>query len=393
MLPRPRCLPILLLLAGCGESVEVPIPPPPVLTWEPTAGLELIEVTRELTFPVDIAAPPGDQDRLFVVEKSGSIRILKQGVLLPTPFLDISSRVAKGAEQGLLGLAFAPDYSSSGRFVISYTNTSGDTRIATVRVSADPDLADPSSEQVILEVDQPYGNHNGGQVAFGPEGMLYIGLGDGGSGGDPGNHAQDMSSLLGKMVRLSILPDGSATIPADNPFVGQQGRRDEIWSSGLRNPWRFSFDPANGDLYIGDVGQNSFEEIDVVAAASGGGRGLNFGWRVMEGFACFNPASGCDRDGLTLPVVAYGRDDGCSVTGGYVYRGTAIPAMQGQYFFSDYCNNYLRSFRFDSGMAVDPKEWTNIAPTGRVATFGVDGSGTLYLGTEAGRVYRVAARP
>ena len=388
-----RILPALFLVVTCGESVGVPIVPPPAPTWERTDGLELIEVTRDLTFPVDIAAPPGDQARLFVVEKSGSIRILRQGVLLPTPFLDISSRVAKGTEQGLLGLAFAPDYATSGRFVISYNNTSGDTRIATVRVSANPDIADPASEQVILEVDQPYGNHNGGQVAFGPDGMLYIGLGDGGSGGDPGNRAQNMNSLLGKMVRLSILPDGSAAIPADNPFVGQAGRRDEIWSSGLRNPWRFSFDPANGDLYIGDVGQNSFEEVDVASAASGGGRGLNFGWRLMEGFACFNPNSGCPTTGLAVPVLAYGRDDGCSITGGYVYRGTAIPAMQGQYFFSDFCNNYLRSFRVEAGKAVDTKEWTNIAPTGRVATFGVDGSGTLYLGTEAGRVYRVAALP
>lgn len=398
---RYRHLPALLgvlltgisLAAACADPASTNPPPPPPAEWTPTAGLELVEVTRDLTFPVDLAAPPGDMNRLFVVEKSGTIRIIRDGVLLPGQFLDISANVSRGTEQGLLGLAFAPDYATSGLFVIHYTDPSGDTRVSSLRVSANPDQADPTSEQVILQADQPFGNHNGGTVAFGPDGMLYIALGDGGSGGDPQNNAQDLGSLLGKLLRLALQPDGTVRVPADNPFVGQAGRRPEIWSYGLRNPWRFSFDTSTGDLYIGDVGQNAFEEVNVAAASGGRGRGNNFGWRLMEGFACYNPASGCDQTGLTLPTLAYGRDEGCSVTGGYVYRGNAIPAMDGQYFFSDYCHNWLRSFRFEDGKATMTREWTNIAPTGRVATFGVDGLGQLYLGTEAGRVYRVASLP
>jgi len=388
-------LPLALLAGlhlGCqddGRMVEPPPPPPP----PPAAGLALQEVTNGVPFPVDITAPPGDPNRLFVVAKAGQIRILKQGVLLATPFLDITSQVSSAGERGLLGLAFAPDFATSGRFVIHYTNTAGDTRVSTVRVSANPDVADPATEQVILAVAQPFSNHNGGQVAFGPDGMLYIALGDGGSGGDPQNNGQNLDSPLGKLLRLEVLGNGTARVPADNPHVGQANRRGEIWSHGLRNPWRFSFDAGTGDLYIADVGQSALEEVNVSTAASGRGRGVNFGWRIMEGTNCFNPSSGCTTSGLTLPVVTYGRSDGCSITGGYVYRGAAIPAIAGHYFYSDYCTGWLRSFRHQAGQAVDRQEWAGITPNGAVTTFGVDGRGELYLGTNAGRVYRIVAAP
>jgi hypothetical protein len=387
-----KVLPILALALACAESTGAPNPPPPPPP-PPAAGIALQEITAAVTFPVDLASPPGDQSRLFVVEKAGRIRILKDGVLLPTPFLDITSQVSSGGERGLLGLTFTPDYATSGRFIISYSNTAGDTRISTMRVSADPDRADAGSQQVILAVDQPFSNHNGGQVAFGPDGMLYIGLGDGGSGGDPQNNGQDLGSLLGKLLRLEVLPDGSAQVPADNPLIGQAGQRGEIWSSGLRNPWRFSFDPATGDLYLADVGQSALEEVNVATAASGRGRGSNYGWRIMEGTNCFNPSSGCSQAGLTLPVITYDRGDGCSVTGGYVYRGSSLPDLVGHYFYADYCTSWIRSFRHQAGAAQDRQQWTGIAPAGGVTTFGVDGAGELYLATDAGRVYRLIARP
>jgi glucose/arabinose dehydrogenase len=392
MLARFRLRPTLFLVATCGDSVgmpDVPPPPPP----PPAAGIALQEITSAVAFPVDLASPPGDATRLFVVEKAGRIRIIKDGALLPTAFLDIVSRVSSNGERGLLGLAFTPDFATSGRFVISYSNSSGDTRISTMRTGTDPDRADGGSEQVILSVNQPFSNHNGGQVAFGPDGMLYIGLGDGGSGGDPQGNGQDPNTLLGKLLRLEVLGDGSARVPADNPFVGQAGRRPEIWSTGLRNPWRFSFDPSTGDLYIADVGQGALEEVNVVTAASGRGRGLNFGWKIMEGTNCFSPSSGCDQTGLTLPVLTYGRGDGCSVTGGYVYRGANVPDVVGHYFYADYCTSWIRSFRFQGGAATARQEWTGISVAGGVTTFGVDGSGEMYVATNAGRVYKIVPRP
>lgn len=349
----------------------------------------LQQITASAAFPVDLATPPGGDDRMFVVEKAGRIRILRDGAWLAEPFLDITNRTSSAGERGLLGLAFAPDYPTSGLFVVHYTNTAGDTRVSTWRVSTDPDRADPTSEQTILAVTQPFSNHNGGQIAFGPDGMLYIALGDGGSAGDPQNHAQNLNSLLGKLLRLRVLADGTAEIPADNPFVGQANRRGEIWSYGLRNPWRFSFDPASGDLYIADVGQNSLEEINVASAASGGGRGVNFGWRIMEGTNCFIPSSGCPTAGLTEPAVVYGRSDGCSVTGGYVYRGAALGRYTGQYFYSDYCGRWVRSFQYHNGAVLSHAAFAELNPVGGITTFGVDGEGELWLATDAGRVYRI----
>lgn len=390
-LPTPwRSLALSLALMGCGDptGAQVPPPPPPPPPPGPSLGLEL--VTAQASFPVDLAAPPGDLDRMFVVEKAGRIRILRNGAFLPTPFLDIAGQVSSGGERGLLGLAFPADYGATGRFVVHYTNPAGHTRVSTWRTSpADPDRADGASEQVILAVTQPFSNHNGGQVAFGPDGMLYIALGDGGSGGDPQNHAQNLNSLLGKLLRLRILPDGSAEVPPDNPFVGLPNHRGEIWSYGLRNPWRFSFDAQTGDLYIADVGQSALEEVNVATTAGGRGRGANFGWRIMEGTQCFNPASGCPQAGLTLPVLTYGRALGCSVTGGYVYRGTRYAEASGHYFYSDYCGGWIRSFRLANSLATEPHHWSSLQPVGGVTTFGVGANGDLWLATDSGRIYRI----
>ncbi len=375
---------LLSLCPGCGNSSGILTPPPPPPA---SADVRLSEVTHEVGFPVFVTAPPGDQHRVFIVDKGGRIRIVKNGVLLAGPFLDISNRVSGGDEQGLLGLAFHPNYAGNGRFVVDYTNTAGDTRVAVFRVSANPDVADPASEQVVLSIPQPFSNHNGGMVVFGPDGKLYIGTGDGGSGGDPQGNAQNRNSLLGKLLRVSLDDNGLLSIPPDNPFVGEPGVRGEIWSYGLRNPWRFSFDRSTGDLYIADVGQSTREEVDIATPALNRGKGLNFGWNVMEGTACYDSSS-CNRTGLTLPVLDYTHADGCSITGGYVYRGAALPALAGRYFYSDWCSGWVRSFRFSNGTAADPQDWPTLQPGGGVASFGEDGRGELYLMTGSA-VYRI----
>jgi glucose/arabinose dehydrogenase len=354
--------------------------------------LRLETVTTSLVFPVDLASPPGDS-RLFVVEKGGRIRIIRDGAVVSGSFLDLSGRVSTGPEQGLLGIAFDPAYASNGRFVVNYTDVNGDTRISAFHASADPDVADVASEMVLLPVAQPFANHSGGQVVFGPDGFLYIGLGDGGSGGDPMGNGQSLGTLLGKILRIDLNGATPYRIPPDNPFAATAGpaRRGEIWSYGLRNPWRFSFDRANGDLYIGDVGQNSFEEIDVSPAATGAGRGLNFGWNTTEGTHCYpNAGASCDRTGLTGPVLDYDHSDGgCSVTGGYVYRGAAIPALVGTYFYADYCRGWVRSFRFANGSATEQHDWPALSPGGSVTSFGQDSGGELYVLTSEGGVYRI----
>jgi glucose/arabinose dehydrogenase len=382
----------LVFWAGCGGAPDLVTPPPP----PPPPGapsLRLVEVARNVGFPLLVTAPPGDPARLFIVDKGGRIFVVKNGSRLAQPFLDLSSRVATGSEQGLLGLAFHPDYASNGRFVVNYTNLASDTRVAVFRVSANPDVADPASEQVILAIAQPFSNHNGGMVAFGPDGKLYIGTGDGGSGGDPQGNGQNRNTLLGKLLRLEVNGSGQVSIPPDNPFAGQSGARGEIWSYGLRNPWRFSFDRQTGDLYLADVGQSAREEVDVAPGATQFGRGLNFGWNTMEGSACFSPAAGCDRTGLTLPVLEYTHDDGCSITGGYAYRGSAIAGLGGVYFYADYCRGWVRSFRLVGGVAAERLDWPALAPGGQVPSFGEDARGELYIMTAAGVVYRIAPAP
>jgi glucose/arabinose dehydrogenase len=352
-------------------------------------GVGVQEVVSGLSFPLYLTAPPGDFTRLFVVEKNGRIRIVKDGVLLPDAFLDLSAQVSSGSEQGLLGLAFDPEYTTNGHFVVHYTDVAGNTVLSRFQAGADPDRADPASERVILTAIQPAPNHNGGQVTFGPDGFLYLGLGDGGSGGGPG---QDLSDLLGSILRIDVRTGDPYTVPPDNPFVGQLNARPEVWSYGLRNPWRFSFDRANGDLYIADVGQNQFEEIDVSPASEGGGKGVNYGWSIMEGTHCFDEA-GCDQTGLTLPVLEYSHSQGCSITGGYVYRGSAIPEIQGHYFYSDFCQGWVRSFRYAAGVATEETSWLALSTGGTIVSFGEDAAGEMYILEAEGRVSRIVPEP
>ena len=390
-----RLLPLLAPLAlslglGFGASAcsgDTPAEPPA------GTGARLEEVATGLSVPLYLTSPSGDASRLFIVEKTGAIRIVKDGVLLPDPFLDLTQRVSNGPEQGLLGLAFHPAFASSGIFVVHYTDLAGNTALSRFLTSStDPDRADPSSETTILTAAQPYSNHNGGQVAFGPDGFLYLGLGDGGSSGDPGNRGQDLSELLGSILRINLDSEIPYGVPADNPFAGQPDARPEVWSYGLRNPWRFSFDRATGDLYIADVGQSLREEINVSPVAEGAGRGVNYGWSVMEGSACLG-GSGCDRSGLALPTLEYGHREGCSVTGGYVYRGSAIPTLQGHYFYGDFCGGWVRSFRYAEGEVMDRTSWPSLSPGGAIVSFGEDAAGELYVLVAEGRVLKIVPEP
>lgn len=381
-----------------------------LLLSAPTArgAFSLVRVADGLAHPVFVTAPPSDP-RLFIVEQGGRIRILAGGQVLPTPFLDVSDQlggtISGNDERGLLGLAFPADYATTGLFYVNYTTvgrTPNDlTVIARYRVSGtDPDVADPTGEPVI-EIDQDFGNHNGGTLAFGPDGMLYVGMGDGGSGGDPLDRAQSDDVLLGKMLRLDV-SGGFGTpysVPPDNPFVGPADPLDEIWAKGLRNPFRFSFDRGTGDLYIGDVGQNEIEEIDVQPAGSSGGE--NYGWRLMEGSNCFNPST-CDPTGLVLPVHEYphgGEPFRCSVTGGVVYRGASAPELLGHYLFADFCSGQIWSFVWNgAGGVTNFQERTagfvpDVGSIEAIVAFGEDSAGEVYVvdrGSGAnGEIFRV----
>lgn len=378
--------------AACDPNVDPGGPgngtPPPAL------AARLREIANGLHAPLFLTSPPGDLTRAFVVEQDGRIRIIRNDALVPTPFLDISDRISSGGERGLLGLAFHPQYATNGRFVLYYTNPAGDIRIVSYKVTANPEVADPASEQLLLAIPHPnFSNHNGGMVGFGPDGLLYAGVGDGGSGGDPNGNGQNRNVLLGKLLRLDVNGAGQASVPADNPFVGQAGVRPEIWSYGLRNPWRFSFDRVTGDLYIGDVGQNSREEIDVSTDQTDFGRGLNYGWKIMEGTACFSPSVGCNKTGLIQPILDYGHDDGCSVTGGYVYRGSLAPALRGHYFYADYCNGWVRSFLLQGKQVSQPLDWASLRPGDQITSFGEDAKGELYIVVSSGRVFRIEPSP
>lgn len=370
---------VVLAIAGCGDSAAPPA--------SGAAALQLLSSTLDL--PVFATAPPGDTHRLFVAEQSGRIRILKDDVLLPAPFLDLSALVSCCGERGLLGFAFHPQYAVNGFVYVHYTDTGGDTRVMRYHVSANPDAADAASAAPVLSQVQPFSNHNGGMLAFGPDGYLYVGLGDGGSGGDPQGNGQNRTTLLGKILRLDVDHGAPYTVPATNPFVGQSPTRPEIWSLGLRNPWRFSFDRQTGALYIGDVGQAAWEEIDVEPAATGG---RNYGWRDMEGSACFVP--GCSATGLTLPAVTYAHSEGCSVTGGYVYRGADVPELDGFYLFADYCAGWVRSFRWSGGSAGAVTDQPTLAPGGSISSFGEDARGELYILAygSPGAIYRIVRR-
>jgi len=386
----------VLVLAGFaigsgGNSSRSSVSPPPPAD----SDYEAARVLTGLSSPVDLQAPPGDTARIFIVEQTGLVRIARNGALLPRPFLDVSSLLSGGSEQGLLGLAFHPQYATNGRFYIHYTNTAGDTRLAAYHVSSDPDSADPAATP-LLSVDQPYSNHNGGQIAFGPDGYLYMALGDGGSGGDPLGNGQSLTTLLGKIVRLDVDAGSPYAIPPTNPFAGRNDARGEIWSYGLRNPWRFAFDSATGAMWIADVGQNQWEEIDVEPAGTGG---RNYGWNRMEGTHCYPPGSACDTTGLIGPLLEYDHGSGCSVTGGYVYRGEDLPELSGTYFYGDFCTGLVRSARLGPGGTVEKRDWSSVLrrvtgePMRQLSSFGLDGRGELYLLLLDGDVYRLRRKP
>jgi glucose/arabinose dehydrogenase len=352
-------------------------------SFERATDLSLEPVASGLSGGLYLTAPANDP-RLFIVEQPGRIRIVKNGELLPTPFLDIRTLVSSGGERGLLSVAFHPDYAANGFFFVNYTNRQGDTHIARYKVSDDPDRADPASAKLLLAIDQPFPNHNGGLNLFGPDGMLYIGMGDGGSGGDPQRNGQNRLSLLGKMLRIDVNNGDPYAIPADNPFVNQDDTRPEIWALGLRNPWRFAFDRAAELLYIADVGQGEWEEVNVVSTKAAG---LNYGWNIMEGPECYSRSS-CDMNGLTLPAYAYDHTEGCSITGGFIYRGSRIPAIAGHYFFADYCQGWVRSFKYENSAITDRREWA-LDDIGRIVSFGEDSAGELYVLSEGGAVYQI----
>lgn len=339
--------------------------------------------------PLAIAAPDDGSGRLFVAAQGGKVWVVERdGTVRPEPMVDLASRLHSGGEQGLLGLALHPEFPTDPRVFVDYTDKAGDTILASLTLDPnDSNRLDPATHRQLLFVDQPFANHNGGGLAFGPDGFLYVSLGDGGSGGDPQGNGQNKDALLGKILRLDIdVPAGDQgyAIPSDNPFVDGSGGR-EVWLYGLRNPWRMSFDRATGDLWIGDVGQNAFEEVDVARAGIGG---LNFGWNRMEGSHCYETRV-CPADGLTLPVAEYGRDLGCTVIGGYVYRGSAYPFLVGTYLFADYCSGRI--------FALDAASDGLVAPaivgsgSGSISAFGEDADGELYVTALDGTISKVVA--
>jgi len=366
--------------AGASASVSV------AYQAQQAIVLGVALVASGLATPVFLTTPAGDA-RLFIVERPGRIRIYESGALRPRPFLDISARVSTDGERGLLSMAFDPGYATNGLFYVYFTDLAGAITVERYRVSADPTEADPAPTPVLSIPHATYSNHNGGLLAFGPDGMLYIGTGDGGGGGDPDGNAQNAGALLGKLLRIDVraLP---YAIPAGNPLLGQAGARPEIWALGLRNPWRFAFDPLAGLLYIADVGQDRREEVDVVPAAVAG---RNYGWNVTEGGLCY-PADPCDRTPLTMPLFEYDHSQGCAITGGYVYRGGALPEITGYYFYSDFCSGWLRSFAVihdrNITSVILQRDW-NLPNVGQITSFGQDGRGELYLLSADGRVHRL----
>ena len=369
---------------GPGVTTTVPTPATtaPTLDLPPLQGLAVDVVTRELDKPVFAAAPPGD-DRLFVVEQDGLIRILVGEELVAEPFLDIDSLVeSRNLEQGLLGLAFHPAYARNGRFFVYYTDNGGHSRLVEYSVGDDPNRADPDSAKLLLGVNQPASNHNAGMLAFGPDGYLYVGLGDGGGANDQFGNGQRPDTLLGTILRLDVDAADPYAVPPDNPFV-EGGGAAEVWAYGLRNPWRFSID---GDLlYIGDVGQNDREEVDVISLKAAG---TNLGWPIFEGSTCLE-VDDCGQGDFTGPIVEFDHAEGCSIIGGAVYRGSAIPELAGHYFYSDWCGGFVRSFRFDGGTAADQTDWTtDLGTLGQVLSMGTDGAGEMYAMNADGFLYK-----
>lgn len=353
------------------------------------AQLDAEPVATGFDRPLFLTAPLGDP-RLFVLEQhTALIRIIENGAVLPTPFLSLTGQVATGNEQGLLGLAFHPDYGTNGLLYVNYTDTSGTTRVVRYQVSADPNVASSASAFELMNFPQPFSNHNAGMMAFGPDGYLYIATGDGGSSNDPDNRAQTPTDPLGKMLRVDVDGGTPFAIPPSNPFVGLGTHDERIWAVGLRNPWRFSFDRGTGDMYIGDVGQNALEEINYQPASSPGGE--NYGWKIMEGFECRGGGTAClPQPTLTAPVWDIAHPLARSITGGYVYRGGAIPQIQGHYFFGDFVSAIVRSFRIQGGAAVDEQDWaSDLGNIPNIASFGEDAAGELYICSFNGTVYKI----
>ncbi len=350
----------------------------------PAQEIRTSRIATGIAAPTDIQNASDGSGRLFFVQQGGTIRIYRDGALISRAFLDIGSRISSGGERGLLGLAFPPGFAQKQRFYVDYTDRNGDTVIAQYRVSSDPNVADPASEIVLLKIAQPFANHNGGQVRFGPDGYLYIAMGDGGSGGDPQGNGQNRGALLGKILRIDVESDpGRVRIPPDNPLASVSGARPEIWAFGLRNPWRFSFDRATGDLWIADVGQDAYEEVNFQPAASRGGE--NYGWNSMEGLHCYR--NGCSQQGLTLPVAEYPHSQGCSISGGFVYRGSASPGLRGIYLYGDYCSGRIW------GVERQGTGWTSrvlLASGLGISTFGEDEAGEIYVAdANSGAIYHI----
>ena len=402
MIPRSRRVFSLLVLAalvGCSAPSVTPLrsasPPasrPSGQGFDPSAiAIGFESVVGGLSSPLAVTNAADGSGRTFVAEQGGAVRIIRDGALVDRPFLDISDRISSGGERGLLGLAFHPDFPTDPRFFVNYTDSNGDTRVASFAQDAsDPDRADPSSEIRLLFIKQPFANHNGGALAFGQDGFLYIATGDGGSGGDPQGNGQNLDTLLGKILRIDVdqtEADHPYAIPADNPFVGRAGAQPEIFTYGMRNPWRMSFDRATGDLWIGDVGQGAWEEIDVVRS---GTSGQNFGWNRMEGAHCFQPKEGCEDPSLVLPVTEYGRNLGSTVIGGGVYRGSEQPLLVGGYVFADYGSG--RVFLIDPKSDGPAEPVVALDSDATISSFGEGEDGELYAtDLQSGELLHVVA--
>jgi glucose/arabinose dehydrogenase len=369
-----------------APPTEPPPTPTPTITpipENPVSSISLEPIVSGLIQPLYLTH--AFDDRLFIVEQAGTIRILQEGALLPTPFLDILDPVGSNSnEQGLLGLAFHPNYQENGFFFLNYTDVSGNTNIVRYRVSSDPNVADPASGQILLTIPQPFANHNGGMIAFGPDGYLYVGMGDGGSQGDPQGNGQNPGTLLGSILRLDVdSADGSYTIPADNPFVDDPNARPEVWAIGLRNPWRFSFDRLTGDLFIGDVGQNTWEEVSWLASGTPGGQ--NFGWNQMEGNHCYT--ANCNPANFKPAIFEYNHTLGCSISGGYIYRGKQFLSLYGNYFAADFCSGTIWGvFQQPDGRWQSTIVYQSGLP---ITSFGEDVHGELYVVARTGQILQI----